>query len=669
MEATGRTSSKRPACDNCKDRKTKCDRETPCSSCVASNLACRLTHRSSERRQRVLISPRYDEAIESVDRSLKEVSQAVQKLLEINQQKSHSPPLVSPPSFIGSHSPSISGLSEGYRGDSSFKAHVRRVTDALKNAATDLESTLGDATALSATVQMIDHATLSEENSSAQAHMPPLSFQAQHPELDSRTLPPIERVLKLVRLCQTEKQRFFIDVPVIDEQKFGELCQKVCFAITNFSISDWVIVNAGLFFLLQGLNQHHHSHVGITQMDLETYSELLKANIEAAIQSLRLCSDPSMQACQALAVLYTFCNKIGRSALAWQLISAASRMCIDLGWHRLSSDEPKFSKRRQVFWHVYVHDKSMAFTMGRTPSIHPYDVSTERPFIPKDHVPGVPVYLYAGFIEYAFIVGDMHVDLFSASALRKPLEIRSQNATQVVSKLLEVNGRIKQSVEDNPSNNDHYEALTVLLDFMMYGLVTIAYRVIPSHEPSDGLLKCSDECTEAARNALRTIVRAFESWGHLRITGWTMLLNIRMFSLVPFACFVVLAGNTVATASEEDLTLLCSAISAIEPTSDSSLSAKKLYDVCKTFYELASFSVKQKDSIGKRLQRVEQVCGQRALEDTLPLPEVNLAAPSYDHIMAPQDWDAVMYEFDLGTGAGALASFVEPYIPFDGRIL
>ncbi|KXH55706.1 hypothetical protein CSAL01_07655 [Colletotrichum salicis] len=635
MEATA-SSSKRPATE----------------SCVASNLTCRLTHRSSERRQRVLISPRYDEAIESVDRSLKEVSQAVQKLLEINQQKSHSSSLVCPPSFIGSHSPSISGLSEGYRGDSSFEAHVHRVTDALKNAATDLESTLGDDTALSATVQMIDQATLSEESSSTQAHRPSLSFHAQHPELDSRTLPPIEHVLKLVRLCRTEKQRFFIDVPVIDEKEFGEVCQKVCSAITNFSITDWVIVNAGLFFLLQGLNQHHYSHVGITESVLETYSQLLKVNIEAAIQSLRLCSDPSMQACQALTVLYTFYNKIGRSALAWQLILAASRMCIDLGWHRLSSDEPKFSERRQVFWHIYVHDKSMAFTMGRTPSIHPYDVSTERPFIPKDHVPGVPVYivsLYAGFIEYAFIVGDMHVELFPASALRKPLEIRSQNATQVVSKLLEVNGRIKQSVEDNPSDNDLYEALTVLLDFMMYRLVTIAYRVIPSHEPSDGPLKCGNECTEAARNALRTIVIAYESWGHLRITGWTMLLNM-MFSLVPFACFVVLAGNTVATASAEDLTRLCSAVSAIEPTSNSSPSGKKLYDVC------------------KRLQQVEQVYGKRTLEDTLPLPEVNLASPAYDHIMAPQYWEAVMDEFDLGTGAGALASFVEPYIPFDGRM-
>ncbi|KAK7438837.1 hypothetical protein Landi51_11484 [Colletotrichum acutatum] len=511
--------------------------------CVASNLTCRLTHRSSERRQRVLISPRYDEAIESVDRSLKEVSQAVQQLLEINQQKSHSSPLVSPPSFIGNHSPNFPGLSEGYRGDSSFKAHVHRVTDALKDVAADLESTLGDDSALSATMQMIDQATGSEERSPTQTGSSLLSVQAQLPELGSRSLPSTDRVLKLVRLCQAEKQRFFIDVPVIDEREFGEFCQKVCFAITDFSTVDWIIVNAGLFFLLQGLKPHHYAIVNITELELEACSQLLKVNLETAIQNLKLCSEPSLQACQALAVL---------------------------------------------------------------------------------------------------------------------------NAKLVVAKLLEVNTRIKQSAEYSPSDDDLHKALATLLDFMMYGLVAIAYRVIPCDEASYSPLKCSNECTEAARDALRTIVGAFESWGHLRITGWSMLLNM-MLSLVPFACFVVLAGYTVTTASEEDLTLLCSTISAIEPTSSSSPSAKKLYDVCKAFYELASFSVKRRSLTSKGPQHAEQAYGERELEDIPSLPEVNFAPPPYDHIMAPQDWDAVMNEFDLVTEASAMASFVEPYIPFDAR--
>lgn len=42
-------------------------------------------------------------------------------------------------------------------------------------------------------------------------------------------------------------------------------------------------------------------------------------------------------------------------------------------------------------------------------------------------------------------------------------------------------------------------------------------------------------------------------------------------------------------------------------------------------------------------------------------------ASSYGHIMAPQDWVMAMNEFDLGTGAGEIASFVEPYMPFNGH--
>jgi len=61
-------------------------------------------------------------------------------------------------------------------------------------------------------------------------------------------------------------------------------------------------------------------------------------------------------------------------------------MCIDLGWHHLPSgnESPELSKERSVFWHVYFMDKGMAFTLGRTPSIHQHDISTAKPSVPKE---------------------------------------------------------------------------------------------------------------------------------------------------------------------------------------------------------------------------------------------------------------------------------------------
>lgn len=72
--------------------------------------------------------------------------------------------------------------------------------------------------------------------------------------------------------------------------------------------------------------------------------------------------------------------KSGRSVLAWALLSAAARMCMDLGMHRMPHDQegPDTYEMYRVFWHVYIMDKALAFTVRRTPSIHPHDVSTSR---------------------------------------------------------------------------------------------------------------------------------------------------------------------------------------------------------------------------------------------------------------------------------------------------
>lgn len=91
-------------------------------------------------------------------------------------------------------------------------------------------------------------------------------------------------------------------------------------------------------------------------------------------------------------------------------------------------------------------------------------------------------------------------------------------------------------------------------------------------------------------------------------------------------------------------------VSAIEPIANNSPSGKRLCDVCKSFYQFASFSVAQNKAPQSTINNFVET-------------ETSL----YDHVMAPQDWDTVMDEFEIGVGAGEMASFFEPYMPFDGR--
>lgn len=110
-------------------------------------------------------------------------------------------------------------------------------------------------------------------------------------------------MLGLLRLAQIEKQRFFVDVFVLDEPEFVDLCREVFFAINPYTIYTWAVVNVGLFYLFLDLNPNRYAEIGVDSNDIDTITELLAANAQGAVDSFRVCSDPSIEACQALALL------------------------------------------------------------------------------------------------------------------------------------------------------------------------------------------------------------------------------------------------------------------------------------------------------------------------------------------------------------------------------
>jgi len=136
----------------------------------------------------------------------------------------------------------------------------------------------------------------------------------------------------------------------------------------------------------------------------------------------------------------------------------------------------------------------------------------------------------------------------------------------------------------------------------------------------------------------------------------------------------VLAGHAIALASTEDLSLLERSLDAIMPMASVSQSGSKLVDSCRAFYELARFAIAR--------QRSERAVASRSHEQTegpiittephfgnlpsshaLEIPD--LAAEN--HIVAPMDWDNFMDELQLEVGVSEMASFLEPFLPFEGR--
>ena len=62
--------------------------------------------------------------------------------------------------------------------------------------------------------------------------------------------------------------------------------------------------------------------------------------------------------------------------------------------------------------------------------------------------------VYIGFIEFAIIVGDMHVQLFSASAKRQSQQTRNENAKAFSARLNRVNGFLKEKVRGDETHSN-----------------------------------------------------------------------------------------------------------------------------------------------------------------------------------------------------------------------
>ncbi|KAI1804338.1 hypothetical protein F4811DRAFT_561903 [Daldinia bambusicola] len=655
-------------------RVTKCDRRSPCASCVTLNVVCRTSHRAVEKRQRVLLSSKYDEAVQDVSRQLGDVKEMLQTLL---LSRSPGPNLTAtstdsthhtPPPMIDEQVPTLSGASEGYISDPSFLSHAHLVEDTLGTNFTapdfiNVESLDLFSTASSRRLAQLLHNVDTGVNVTPDP-IAPKSSQQHDPQLRDLPLPSMDLVLKVLRMSRSSKQRFFVDVPTFEEDEFIDLCRSVYFATDPISIWKWICVNVGLYYIFLGASEDDCESIGTTVDALRFHNSELKKNAETAMQSLRLCSEPSMESCRALILL-------GHRAIAWRLVAAAARACLDLGYHRLPENPENDLEFRQstIFWHTYLWDKGLALTCGRTPVIHHYDVTNCYP-VKSDYLRVMPGRVYGCLLDCSIVAGEIQQKLFSASALRAAQQTRIEYAKEFASRLLRIKEAVAAVHGDDPIWGKLFFAAGVLLDIKMYCLLTIVYRILPPRSAQPHPLQCSDECVDAARAALSRVVEAGNHILQKSPFGWTMFLNV-VLSLVPFAPFIVLAGNAVATSSSADLTLLSSVLSVLGPPAADSLIARKVYDACHRLNRIATTLVSSSNEASWHLKGYQEQTPNVDLSYIGPADHSeihNRALPDnfdYSFPMAQQDWDSAMtgFESELGSyDSRTLTNIMEPYI-------
>ncbi|KAI1503633.1 hypothetical protein F5X99DRAFT_375034 [Biscogniauxia marginata] len=619
--------------------------------------------------------------MQDVSRQLSDVKEMLQTLT-LGKNPSPCPTGVSseyahhtPRSIIDEQVPSLSTVHEGYNGDSSFQSHAHQVENALGATLTASELIGVEAPEFPTilpphtTTELYQGQDMAGTTTSNHAAPKPLPW-SHDLEFGNMPLPPIDVVLKLLRLAKTAKQRFFVDIPLFDEAEFTDLCRDVYFATEPISLWTWISVNVGLYYLFYGVSESNCKRMGTTVEAMRSHGKMLKANAEASMQSLRLCSEPSIESCRALALLGTFFVKEGHSTIAWRLISGAARAALDLGLHRLPNnvDSQDISRKRSVFWYIYTWDTGLAMTCGRTPGIHLNDVTT-RHSVTLEERHDIPGRVYGAFIDYAIVTGEIQQKLFSASARHASQEVRIQHVRGFAARLMDIQESVRHPNQEYPTLEEMSSAAAVALNIMMYSLLTIVYRILPPSSMQAHPLQCSDECVDAARLALSMLVKTGEHMLQTNPFGWGMLLNLTL-SLVPFVSFIVLAGNAIATSSSADLALLSSVISVLAPVAANSPAARKMHDACERFGRIANRMVSSASEGTLNHKEYDE----QAFNNSVPLNgstdescipnQAHSTAMDYEFPIAQHDWDNAMIGFESeleGFDSRALTNIIEPY--------
>ncbi|KAH7242658.1 hypothetical protein BKA59DRAFT_457226 [Fusarium tricinctum] len=636
------------SCDTCRARKIKCDRESPCSSCRAANVICRTTKGPLQKRQRVLISPRYEEEIAILNSRFARL----EKLLQDALANSHSPSLtdkiLAGPSNLGQTLGSPS-----FEGESSFAAHSKHTVLEIERLVGQLPYSKDGDVAVASLREIVNPGS-----TNAQGPEPTILRQ----DFTGLPLPTRQLVIKTLNYCKNNTTRLFRDYPFLHVATFTKMCQQVYFPTGECSLSAFIIVNSGLCNLFRDFSNDIIDELGLDAAEVAKSVSICAANVRRAAVDLSLALDPTFE--NILALLLSASTRMDwtNPSFDWKLISYAAVLCQEAGYHRLpdvsTSDEVR--QERLVFWYVWGFDVMFSFNLGRSPTLPDHDITTARPRCPGDvDVPWG--YGFLSWLDSIELQHEIYQQLYSGRAQAQPPEVKTQRAQVLAEKLIAMrhafvagkDGRTPGSAGTDTAAGESFE-------LMFYTLLTLVYRVIPLVEQIHPLQVCND-CMSAARTALNIQNRAWERIGDSNDETWKLFIHWTLLCC-PFVPFIIVFSHAIAAGDEGDLHLLGRTVASLQSAAQQSPSIAKLHHVFSTYHQVGRVYFDRAHQAEK-----QQVVGeghggvQSIMDENLTNMPFNSAT---DVLLPMPTWDRLLDEWNLGIGeenAIEVSSFLGNY--------
>lgn len=370
---------------------------------------------------------------------------------------------------------------------------------------------------------------------------------------------------------------------------------------------------------------------------------------------------------------------ISQSSLAWSLVTAASRMAQDAGYHRLPpySVAPEVTEQRRFFWFLYCVERGMALNLGRSCTMRDHDIQTERPKYPEE-ISGLWGALFSNWFDFAQAQGDIYDQLYCARAQKEPVEAKAERARKLGTRIRDIQDKFHVEavyLERMPFGDFVKEGL-LSVGIVINSTLTMVYRMIPPTPASPSStdiihpLKPCSEALESARQALNYQAQAWQILYHRSKDDWRLFVHWTLL-WCPFVPFTVLVGNVIAERDVNDLKLLEKSVETLHGAAALSAAVSKLYRACRIFYQIAKIYLRH-----PKTERVEEQHPQQTINPkddgsrsrSLPTaavpsndfqhqttawqpPETDVDIDLPDFPLSQQDWNGMLDDWDLGLGA------------------
>ncbi|EWC43426.1 hypothetical protein DRE_07612 [Drechslerella stenobrocha 248] len=639
------------ACENCRRRKVKCNRQDPCSNCLTSNLDCRPAKRMVEHRPRVILSSNYQRSIDEINSRLISIEHLVKNISLTDSANSRQSDPATSNTFGSSPSDGLSGTNAqtpgpaqaSFEGDSSFATQTVLAGELAGISASRSLQSIEILDALSSLKEMMN--TSSADGFST--GLDDLWFEADErpASLPSMELLSPQFVLALLKKLREVAAGHPISYMMTNHMDLEKLCQAVYFPTEPVTLGQLTNMHGLLFFVLQ-----EPTAIGdlAEDWDVSSFMKMCEKNLHIGCQSYEVMAVPSMDNIKALVMGIALAQYRSKPLLAWTLCSAAAKHLFSLGYHRersLQGDSQELAnQKRHLFWSVYGVDKNMSLNLGRASNFPDYDIDTASFTVSDNEALAIWDHASFKFIPLSRFQGQVYDQLYSATAIKKSQAERHSIIASIDAELRPWLAEWRAIAEACRSAcpPELFELFFGPAEIIYHALRTTLHRAASMGEGTR-TTEITAACFEAATASMRSHIDEFlpmfrdnfDANQRAAYASWVLLYT-------SFTPLIVVFLHSIASNSPSDVRLLHDFLDSIGPLSDVSKDCKRLVEVTKVFCRVAKALVD-----GQHHQHAALALGTYSHQsNTLLLPQ--------DHNIANLGTNCEGRSEGLGGGSGQL---------------